>query len=227
MLASLSYQAGFDDTVVVRSAVGSMKRRFELPMELSGVSLTINGAACGLSYVSRHRIDFVVPQGLASAAAGTEYPLVIFNNGTTLKTKLVIVPARPDIIRVDGITAPGGRARVLNVTNRIHTPEPFTVTTRRIRPFGRTQTKLRVFLTGVSTALSSNTQIRIGTRSITGTQVLTNAVLFDTGIYYIDFLIPPDIANSGDAGVVVTVVIDGVPFSSRLDDTTSQIFILP
>ncbi len=227
MLASLSYQTGFDETLVVRSATGSIKRRFELPIELSGVSMTINGAACGLSYVSRHRIDFVVPPGLGSAAAGTEYPLAIISNGTVYKTKVMIVPARPDVLRVDGIVAQGGRARVLNVTNRVHTPEPFTVTTRRIRPFGRTQSRLRVYLTGVSAATVSNTQVRIGTRSLTGVTVASDAVLFDTGIYYIDFLLPPDIANSGDSAVVVTVIIDGVPFSSRFDDTASQIFILP
>lgn len=188
--------------------------------------MTINGAACGLRYVSRHRIDFLVPPGLGAAVAGTEYPLVIINNGTVYKTKVVIVPARPDILRVDGITAPGGRARVLNVTNRVFTAEPFTVTTRRIRPFGRTQTKLRVFLTGAASARTSNTQIRIGIRSFTGTQVVSNAVRFDTGIYYIDFLLPPDLAGSGDAPVIVTVVFDGVSYSSRLDDTASQVFIL-
>lgn len=188
--------------------------------------MTINGAACGLSYVSRHRIDFVVPPGTPSAATGTTYPLVINNNGVVMRTTVVIVPARPDIFNVANITAPGGRARVFNVTNRVHTPEPFTVTTRRIRPFGRTATVLRVYLTGVATSLTSNTTIRIGTQATTGIVVTRDAQLFDTGIYYIDFTIPPDMEGVGDQPIIVTVTIDGVAFSSRFDDTASFVRIL-
>ena len=226
MLATMSYQSSFDRAITIRSATGSIKRRLELPIELSGVTMTINGAACGLSYVSRHRIDFVVPPGLPSAVAGTSYPLVIINNGVVLRTTAIIVPARPDIFNIANIPAPGGRARVFNVTNRVVTGEPFLVTTRRIRPFGRTPTKLRVYLTGVATSLSSNTRIRIGTRATTGTVLTSNATLFDTGIYYIDFTLPPDLEGSGNQPIIVTVTIDGVSFSSRFDDTASFVRIL-
>ena len=75
MAATLFYQAGFDRSVVARTAVGSLMRSFTLPIELSGISMTINGAACGLKSVSRHRIEFVVPPGLASSSAGTNYSL--------------------------------------------------------------------------------------------------------------------------------------------------------
>lgn len=143
-----------------------------------------------------------------------------------MRSTVVIVPARPDIFNIANITAPGGRARVFNVTNRIHTPEPFTVTTRRIRPFGRTPTILRVYLTGVATSLTSNTTIRIGTRVTTGTVLVNNAQLYDTGIYYIDFKLPPDMDGYGNQPIIVTVTIDGVTFSSRFDDTASLINIL-
>ena len=143
-----------------------------------------------------------------------------------MRTTVVIVPARPDIFNIANITGPGGRARVFNVTNRIFTPEPFTVTTRRIRPFGRTATKLRIYLTGVATSLTSNTTIRIGTRPTTGVVVTGNAQLYDTGIYYIDFVLPSDMDGYGDQPIIVTVTIDGVTFSSRFDDTASFIRIL-
>src|SRR5204862_8174351 len=51
MAATLFYQAGFDRSVVARTAVGSLMRSFTLPIELSGISVTINGAACGLKSV--------------------------------------------------------------------------------------------------------------------------------------------------------------------------------
>ena len=143
-----------------------------------------------------------------------------------MRTTVVIVPARPDIFNIANITGPGGRARVFNVTNRIFTPEPFTVTTRRIRPFGRTATKLRIYLTGVATSLTSNTTIRIGTRPTTGVVVTGNAQLYDTGIYHIDFVLPSDMDGYGDQPIIVTVTIDGVTFSSRFDDTASFIRIL-
>lgn len=143
-----------------------------------------------------------------------------------MRTTVTIVPARPDIFNIANIPAPGGRARVFNVTNRIHTGEPFNVTTRRIRPFGRTPTVLRVYLTGVATSIRSNTTIRIGTRTTTGTVVTGDATLFDTGIYYIDFTLPPDMEGVGDQPIIVTVTIEGVTFSSRFDDTASFINIL-
>lgn len=188
--------------------------------------MTINGAACGLRRVSRTRIDFLVPEGLASAAAGTRYDMIINNNGTVMTTGVTIVPARPDIFNMQMLPVPGGRTRAFNVTNTAATGEPFTVTTRRIRPFGRTATVLRIYMTGIMTSLPANTRIRIGTTSAIGTTVVSESKKYDTGIWYIDCTLPPDLAGAGDVPVIVTITIDGVSFSSRFDDTASRIFIV-
>ncbi len=188
--------------------------------------MTINGAACGLTYVSRHRIDFVVPPGLASSTSGTIYPLVITNNGVTLRSTITIVPARPDIFNILMDPAPGGRAKVFNVTNRVFTAEPFTVTTKRIRPFGRTATILRVYATGVSTAIPSNASIRISTSVTTGITIRSAATLIEPGVYTIDFALPPDLEGVGDQPIILTVTLDGIAFTSRLDDTASRLRIL-
>jgi hypothetical protein len=63
MLAILNYTSGINEPVVARTAVGSLQRRFTLPIELSGVTLTVNGAAAGLQSVSQRQIVFVVPPG--------------------------------------------------------------------------------------------------------------------------------------------------------------------
>src|SRR5207244_7129475 len=69
------------------------KRAPSLPIELNGVSVSINGAACGLYAVSSSQIKFVVPIGLTAGV----YPLAINNNGTVIRGALNIVGAQPDI----------------------------------------------------------------------------------------------------------------------------------
>lgn len=223
MAATLYYRAGFDRSVVARTAVGSLLRSFTLPIELSGMSMTINGAACGLKSVSRHRIEFVVPPGLASSTAGTVYPLVIHNRGTVLKTSVTIVPARPDIFNTAGFIGPGGRAKIFNVTNSVHTTEPFAVRTILRRGNRLVPSVLRVYLTGVANMPSTVISVRIRDSVITPR---SNPVLVEPGVYTVDFELPPALAAAGDQPIVVFVTISGVTFSSRLDDTAARLFIL-
>src|SRR5262249_52783412 len=86
-----------------------------LPIELKGVSMSINGAACGLYAVTPSQITFVVPKGLPANGSGTSYPVVINNNGTVIRGNVVVVTAQPDIFTTTN--GPGGRAIVCNVTN--------------------------------------------------------------------------------------------------------------
>lgn len=226
MQAILTYQASSDRPVVARTAVGSLTRSFVLPIELSGVSMTLNGAACGIRSVTAHKVEFVLPAYIATAPAGTSYPLVLFNNGLVMKTNVTLVPARPDIFNFEGIIGPGGRTKVYNVTNRVRTTEPFTVTTRRIKPFGRVASILRVYLTGAQAATPSNTTIRIGSFGTLVVPVLTNAVQVEPGVYTIDFALPPGLDRGGDQPIIITITINGVSFSSRLDDTATRVRIL-
>jgi uncharacterized protein (TIGR03437 family) len=226
MSATLFYQAGFDRSVVARSAQGSLTRSFTLPIELSGISMTINGAACGLKFVSRHRIDFVLPPALITTAAGAQYQMVIHNNGTELKTMVTLVPAQPDIFNREGAMGPGGRVKAFNVTNTVHTTEPFTVRTIKRRGNKLVPTVLRVYVTGVSPNIvpPGAINIRIGNSTITG--VTAGPVLEEPGVYYFDFELPSALAAAGDQPMIVFVTLNGVTFSSRLDDSAARIFIL-
>ena len=195
-------------------------------MQLSGVTMTINGIACGLKFVSQREIVFVSPPALGSTTTGTVYPVVVNNNGTEITGNVTIVPARPDIFSNNEVPGPGGRARVENVTNRVHTTEPFTATTIRVRGGVRVPTVLRLRLTGVANTGAAVFLIRIGSVTIAGSQVLTGGVLVDPGEYTVDFTLPPGLDGARDQPIIVTIVVGGVSFDSRLDDTAPRLFIL-
>ncbi len=226
MLAILNYNSGTNAPLIARNAVGSIDRRFTLPIELSGVTMTINGAAAGLKSVGQRQIVFVVPPGLNVANDGIVYPVVINNNGTVFKGNVTVVPARPDIFTNLLTPGPGGRARVFNVTNRVYTTEPFTITTFRLRGSRRVPSVLRVYLTGVESLAGTAFTIRIGSVTISGANVITNATLVEPGVYTVDFTLPATIAGAGDQPIVVSVLVNGVTYNSRLDDTAPRISIL-
>jgi uncharacterized protein (TIGR03437 family) len=162
---------------------------------------------------------------LTAAPTGTEYPVVLNNNGSVLKSTVVLVPARPDIFTFDGV-GPGGRAKVFNVTNRVPTTEPFTVFTVMIRGGRRVPSRLRLYLTGVENISSASISIRIGSVTLTGTNIASAAVPVEPGVYTVDFVLPSTLAGAGDQPIIVTVSAGGVNFSSRLDDTAPRLFIL-
>lgn len=229
MLAILDYQTGFNNPIVAREAVGSLDRRFTLPIQLSGVTMTIGGAACGLKRVSQRQIVFVVPPALSINATTLtfSYPVVINNNGTVIKGTITLVPGRPDIFTDLPTPGPGGRTRILNVTNYpFQTGEPFTVRTIKRRGSRKVPTVLRVYLTGVNFFARTAISIRVGSQTITGASILTDAVEREPGVFTIDFTLPPELDGAGDVPIIVTVNVGGTTFSSRLDDTASRFRIL-
>ena len=225
MLAIVDFVSGVSQPIEARTAVGSIRRSFPLPIELSGVTMTINGAAVGLKSVSQRQIVFVVPIGLAPSG-NSSYDAVINNNGLIMRGKITIVPTRPDIFTFNEVPAPGGRARVFNATNRVLTREPFTVTTLRFRGGRRVPTVLRLYLTGVAFFDAASFTIRIGDRTISGDRILTGAVQVEPGVYTIDFTLPPELIGAGDKPIIVNVTFNGVTYTSRLDDSAPRLRIL-
>ena len=224
MLAILDYDSGLTQPVTAQTAVGSLDRRFTLPIELSGVTLTVNGAAAGLKTVSRRQVVFVVPPGLGATTAGSVYPVVINNNGVVFKGNVTVVPTRPDIFTNLPVPGPGGRARVFNATNRVLTTEPFTIRTFQLRGSRLVPTVLRIYLTGVQNVTNTLFILRIGNTVIS--PATTNATLVEPGVYTVDFTLPSTIAGAGDQPIIIGVSVNGVTYTSRLDDTAPRIFIL-
>jgi uncharacterized protein (TIGR03437 family) len=206
----------------VPDAAASYTRKPSLPIELGGVSLSINSAAAGLYSVSRRQIVFVVPPGLpVFATTGTTYPMVINIKGHILRGSVPILPAQPDIFT--STNGAGGRARVFNALNG--TTEGFTVFTVRPRD-PRTPTVLRIILTGVEGVPSTQITVRIGTVTLSGAAIRSGAVRTDMpGFYQIDVQLPTSLAGAGDVPIVVSVTAGGQTFTSRLEDTAPRILI--
>lgn len=223
-LVTLSSQAPVITTA--RTAVGSLQRSFTLPIELSGVTVTINGTAAGIRSVNGREIEFVVPPAIAVSAANTSYSLVINNNGAVVKGLVVIVPARPDVFTTLPVPGSGGRARIVNATNTVQTREPFTITTLRRRGGRRVPSVLRLFVTGVNNITAANFRIRVGGIEIPAAQIITNAVLVEPGVYTVDFTLPSTLAGRADQPIVVSVISGGVEYFARLDDTAPRFSIL-
>src|SRR5262249_1487702 len=196
---------------VANSDASESKRAPSLPIELNGVSVSINSAACGLYAVSSSQINFVVPIGLSS---GT-FPLVINNNGAVTRGVITIVAAQPDIFTTTN--GPGGRATVCNITNpTVCAPEPFTVTTNN-GTGNQVPTVLRVSLTGVRSTLGSAMNVTVGTTVIVPS---VNSSTDLPGKDQVDFTLPATV-NTGDVPIVVTV---GTA-ASRATDTAPHITI--
>jgi len=198
-LAKASVSLAPASATVLNANASESKRAPALPTELNGVSVAINGAACGLFAVGSSQIKFVVPKGLG---AGT-YAIVINNNGTVIRGVLTILSAQPDIFT--STNGPAGRAKVCNVTNA-NTPsttciaEPFNVTTDD-GTGNQVSTILRVFLTGVRATLAGGINVTIGTTVIVPTQNVPDDL---PGTDKVDFTLPSTV-DSGDQPIVVSV----------------------
>jgi uncharacterized protein (TIGR03437 family) len=231
MLTIVRSATALAPSIQAADSASESTRRPPLPIELNGVSVSVNSAAAGLYFVSPGQINFVIPPGLAPTTGTTTYPVVINNNGTTIRSTIQIVIAQPDIFTVtNGFGS--NRASVLNVTNPLSagSPEPFNVTTTYINSQGQTvtePTKIRIFLTGVRRITDkSQVTVRIGTTDLTGTAIVQILPSDLPGTDQIDVILPASLAGAGDVPVIVTITNGGTTFTSRPADTAPRIRIL-
>jgi uncharacterized protein (TIGR03437 family) len=200
-----------------------------LPIELNGVSVSVDGYAAGLYFVGKDekQINFVVPiavpQGLRNVVVNVLDAGA--NTDTIFRGLIQLIGAQPDIFTTatDGI---GGRAGALNVTNPM-TPsaEPFNVTSTDST--GATvPTVIELSVTGVRNVLPSEVTVTVGTTAITGGAIVAvRPNLKMPGFDSILFALPASLAGAGDVPVVVTVSKNGVTTTSRPADTAPHITI--
>ncbi len=195
-----------------------------LPVELNGVSVSVNGAAAGLYFVgnSPQQINFVMPLGIAAGTA----TIVINNNETVLRSSLLIVAAQPDVFT--STNDAGGRAMVTNVTNPLaRTLEPFSVKSPD-KDGNPVATVLEVSLTGARSAAVGDVKITVGTTDITGAAIVFVGPNREMpGFDLIDFTLPDTLAGAGDVPIIVTITKSSAAFSSRPSDTAPHITISP
>jgi len=224
-------------------------RRPPLPVELNGVSVSVggsvslsgatvpvSGAAAGLYFVSPGQINFVVPTGLANSS--TPAPVTIFNNGSVIRTSVLLNPVEPDIFT--STNGPGGRAAVLNVTNPCVAPtgEPFKVTTTRPKDSGTTgnctstdtetvPTRLLILVTGLRppSGQAAAVTVTIGSTTLATSSIISTGPSLTPGFDQIIVELPASLAGAGDVPVIVSATVNGATFNSRPADTAPHITI--
>jgi len=198
-----------------------------LPIELNGVSLSVNGAAAGLYFVGgpSKQINFVMPIGVSLGLGNVA--INVLDNGAntdTLYHGLVqVLFAQPDIFT--STNDAGGRAAATNVTNpSMRTGEPFNVTSTDAT--GATvPTVIELTVTGMRFAAPAEITVTVGTTAITGASILAvrpNPEM--PGFDIINFQLPSSLAGAGDVPIQVTDA-RGITTASRPPDTAPHITI--
>lgn len=187
-----------------------------LPVELNGVSLSVNGHAAGLYRVSStdKQINFVVPIGTASGLATVAINILNAgaNTDTLVRGNVQITPSQPDIF-----TLPGNRAAA---QTRQLLSEPFDVTTNG------EPTVILLSVTGVRFAAAGEVTITIGTTAITASNIISvRPNTNDAGFDIIEFSLPASLAGAGDVPIQVTVTKTNGTTVSRPADTAPHITI--
>lgn len=208
MLAGGLYTSQLAPVNQAFSSPVTLERALPTPLQLNGVSVTVDRVLAGITQVFSGQVNFIVPKGLSPGIK----EVIINNNGIVIRSSLQIVESsQPDVI-TRYFDEPStydikshGRAKVLNITNPNNPHfEPFRVVTET--PSGPQPTKLRLFLTGVEDVLSSSVTIKIGSVTISQSNILTNAVATDyPGVFTFDFDLPSSLDGAGNVPVEVTV----------------------
>jgi uncharacterized protein (TIGR03437 family) len=195
-----------------------------LPIELNGVSLSVNGAAAGLYFVGDEskQINFVIPIGVP---VGPQ-TVAVANNDILLRGLLLIVPVQPDIFT--STNDAGGRAAAFNVTNpTARSAEPFTVTSPNSSGTS-VPTVIELNVTGVRfAARGTEITVTVGTTAISGDGIVSiQPNLEMPGFDIINFTLPASLAGAGDVPVQVSFTRPSAPSTaSRPADTAPRITI--
>ena len=111
---------------------------------------------------------------------------------------------------------------MFNITNRVHTQEPFAIRTIKIKGGIFVPSVIRVYVTGVDQIAPTNITVRIKDQTYTA----ANSTELEPGVWGVDFALGAASLGAGDSPVVVTVTLSSGAFTSRVDDTTSFTRIL-
>ncbi len=192
---------------ITENCVSETKRSPALPVELNGVSVSVNGAAAGLYSVGNttKQINFVMPIGLISGLGTVAVNVLDAGANTdTLHRGLVqVIFAQPDIFTTTADA--GGRAAAINITNpNTRLAEPFSVTSDD-GTGTQVPTKLELTVTGVRFASRTEVSVTVGTTNITGDAIISVQPNREMpGFDIITFTLPASLAGAGDVPIQVT-----------------------
>jgi uncharacterized protein (TIGR03437 family) len=195
------------------------RRSPALPIELNGVSVSVNGYAAGLYFVgnAEKQINFVMPPGTATGNANVVINILDAgaNTDTQVRGLVLVVAGQPDIATTT--MDANGRAIARNAVTE--TAEPFSITTNG------NPTVIQLLVTGVRFASRNEITVTVGTTVISGdgiVSVMPNRE--NSGFDFINFALPASLAGAGDVPIQVTFT-RGITTTSRPAATAPHITI--
>ncbi len=212
-----------------------------LPTSLKGVSVTVNGIAAPLFYVSNTQINFLVPPGDGSGQATV---VVTSSNGTTRTGTVNIVSAAPGIFTLD--SSGRGTAAALTTTDGVNY-QSITNPDGSERPVDPGTTArpnfLVLYATGLRRATATNPNDANGVaesvtaliQGVPATVTYAGPAPNYMGADQINIIIPPELAGLGKLDVrlivngrssnTVTFTIGGTPPVVRTQTLTPGLLL--
>lgn len=200
--------ASFDNTQVARGSIVAVfgtqlanstvsAPTANLPFQLGGVNVTVNGLAGRLIFVSPGQINFVVPNAIGT---GDTIDFTINNNGIQSSGKAKIVDAAPGVFSADGSgkgksTAQCGRVSPDGLSFLL-TPPPCAIG-------NESQFNLLVIY-GTGWANSAGIQVKIGDQTLTPSYAGPQGEFL--GLDQINVSLTKDLADKMDQDITVSIV---------------------
>lgn len=129
-MAPGSFATIFGENLCGQTAGGQLDSKGMYPITLGGCSVTVNGSAAMMQFVTAGQMNVVVPQNLAFGNAS-----VVINNGAqVLSSSMLIGPAGPGVFSLDGMGM-GNGAMVLSTTWQMGPFSSIPKDSRRRFPF--------------------------------------------------------------------------------------------
>jgi uncharacterized protein (TIGR03437 family) len=218
-IAALFGAGPFSATTAVGGDTNPNQPGIQLPTQLAGAYVEINGRRAGLFFVSPQQINLEIPKDTPTGVANVR---VVASNGAESLGTAQIAEVAPGIFTVNGTGLGVAAANILRFKSNgqqiYEDPFRFDTAANRwvTRPIDLGPTGERVFLilytTGVRYAESGSVRVLIGSQQKTPIFVGLSGFV---GLDQINVEIPRDLLGSGIVGV--SVVADGFN-SSKLAD---------
>ena len=120
-MAPGSFASMFGENLCSQTVAGDWIAPGQLPTELGGCSVTVNGLPAMIHYTSRRQVNFIVPDGLG---IGTAH-VVMRNGSNSVQGTMMVGSGGPGVFAMNGMGI--GRGAVLHST--LWRNGPFSVTT--------------------------------------------------------------------------------------------------
>ena len=185
-IAAGSFTTVFGQNLCAQTAAGDWVAPGRLPLTLGGCSVTVNGAAAMMQYVSPGQINFIMP-----AAVGSGQATVMVNNGSQTMTGTAMTSsAGPGMFALNGMGM--GEGALLNAM--MGRGGPFSTSTNG-QP-----TYLSIYVTGLDPA---------GKPVVTIGGITVDVMWFGdapgyAGLQQINVMLPAGMAGAGRAPITVT-----------------------